>query len=268
MNYNFSRTREVIRTARIGLKTIYHVEADPSYDVIKNTDNSQKELIAVRTLKGRGHILIDGLTPRIVTANTLIIFNYNRVKHYFCEGKRWNFWWFEFTLQGTLHLPLNHILNIDLLDGEHIQCNICLENLRKNKMAAKSLASAGLTSLLYQWLYNFREHRKSIDPNREKVNTIIDYMYEHLTDNLTVKSMAGRINLSVRRMRQVFKEVTGKSPKKYYDNLRIELAAELLINTHKSVKEIAYELGYSSPYHFTKVFKKYKEVAPAYYRKT
>ena len=90
-------------------------------------------------------------------------------------------------------------------------------------------------------------------------------MYAHRGDNLTVGEMASYCDLSVRRFRQVFKEEIQESPKKFYDKFKMDMAAELLNKTSLTVSEIAAELGYSNPFHFSKVFKKYLGVPPSQY---
>jgi AraC-like DNA-binding protein len=47
----------------------------------------------------------------------------------------------------------------------------------------------------------------------------------------------------------------------------MEVAASRLINSTASVKEIAWELGYSNPFHFSRSFKQFAELSPVEYRR-
>ena len=64
-----------------------------------------------------------------------------------------------------------------------------------------------------------------------------------------------------------FREITGTSPAEYFQGLKVEAAKGQLTDTVKSVKEIAYDLGFFDPYHFSRVFKKAAGRAPSYFRK-
>jgi len=48
---------------------------------------------------------------------------------------------------------------------------------------------------------------------------------------------------------------------------RMDLAAKLLRETHKSIQAIANEVGYESETSFSKTFKKYRDLSPVQYRK-
>lgn len=65
---------------------------------------------------------------------------------------------------------------------------------------------------------------------------------------------------------QVFKEYTGYAPAKYFQELKLRKAKQLLIESSMSVKEICYELNYTSTEHFFSVFKKRTNFTPTEYR--
>ena len=69
------------------------------------------------------------------------------------------------------------------------------------------------------------------------------------------------------KFRKIFKEYTGFAPAQYIQEVRINMAKELLTNTSKSVKEIAFELGYENKEYFFASFKKVSNMTPIGYRK-
>jgi transcriptional regulator GlxA family with amidase domain len=79
--------------------------------------------------------------------------------------------------------------------------------------------------------------------------------------------MAHQACLSRRRFSQVFREVTGSSPKSYYDTLRLGMAKEMLRTTSLSLIQIAERFGFSSSFHFSKAFRHHFGVPPSEYRK-
>ena len=64
-----------------------------------------------------------------------------------------------------------------------------------------------------------------------------------------------------------FKNLTGKTPSEYLRHIKLVRAEELLINTSRSVLDIAYEVGYDSMSHFIKCFKAKYGMTPLKYRK-
>lgn len=266
MNFDFSRTDNPVETAKIKLQTVYKLEADSSYDVSKKLKN-RRELILLRTTGGKGILKFEESSYEAST-NSLIVFKHSEIRRYYCPSNKWDFWWFEFNLEGMLPLSLNVIYDIKSEDNERCRFNNCLELIRKNDKTAKTLASSILTNLVYHWNYVLKNSEKLITPGQEAVNKVINYLYNHIEQNITVKEMARISGFSIRRFRQLFKEIEEKTPKEYYDKMRIKKAVEMLNNTAMSIKEISSELGYSSPFHFSKAFKKAKGIAPSYYKES
>lgn len=81
-----------------------------------------------------------------------------------------------------------------------------------------------------------------------------------------VKDYADQLHLSPSRFAHIFKSLTGTSPIEYKNNLRIENAKNMLINTNASVEEIGFEVGYDNLANFSKAFKNKTGVSPMQYR--
>lgn len=97
---------------------------------------------------------------------------------------------------------------------------------------------------------------------------IVRIMRENLSNpRLSNEFLANQAQLSEVYFRRLFKLNYGVSPKQYLQQLRIEKAKELLQNDNLSITKIAEECGYSSVYHFSKIFKEKVGHNPAEYRK-
>jgi len=79
--------------------------------------------------------------------------------------------------------------------------------------------------------------------------------------------MANNCGLSERRFREVFSEQVGKSPKCYYEELRMQMAGEYLRNTPLTIGEISEKLGYRNQFYFCRAFTKNFGVNPSNYRR-
>lgn len=265
MDFDFSVANRPMPTAAIALKTVYLLHADRTYDVKKKLAEN-KELIALRTFGGEGKVVLEGLSELRVTPGSLIFFEHKQVRRYYCSDTSWDFWWFEFSTDKSLNLPLNCIHYIDFTGDEPAHCISCLELLRKGDNTSSLLASSLLSVLLYTWQTIYKSAHHS-SPHEEIIHTIIEYMRGHIHEATTIKDLASIAGFSERRFRQIFEEVTGTQPKLYYDRMRIDISEVLLRNTSLSIAQIAERLGFSSQFHFTNMFQKKNNETPSKFRK-
>lgn len=113
---------------------------------------------------------------------------------------------------------------------------------------------------------------------RENANKDILVRFEHLLSeyfesNLpqiaglpSVAYCAEKMNLSANYFGDLVKKETGKSALEYIQTKVIDIAKEKVFDQSKSISEIAYEMGYKYPQHFTRLFKQKVGVSPNEYR--
>lgn len=77
---------------------------------------------------------------------------------------------------------------------------------------------------------------------------------------------ANELNLSANYFGDLIKKETGKTAQEYIQSKVIEVAKEKIFDLNKSVSEIAYELGFKYPQHFTRLFKQRVGQSPNEYR--
>ncbi len=82
----------------------------------------------------------------------------------------------------------------------------------------------------------------------------------------SLEEMTDFCSLSASQLTRIFKAKTGMTSKNYIDNLRMQLASEMLAVKYRTVKEIAADLGYPDPYHFSRRFKELKGFSPLQYK--
>jgi transcriptional regulator GlxA family with amidase domain len=103
-------------------------------------------------------------------------------------------------------------------------------------------------------------------PRRSNIEAAIDFMQNHLTENLRLEDFAREASMSVSHFSERFRRQTGQSPMAYFIHLRMRLACRLLDLSGKPVKSVASELGYKDPYYFSRIFKKSMGISPDKYR--
>lgn len=98
------------------------------------------------------------------------------------------------------------------------------------------------------------------------IRTIHDGLLNHLDRRVTTEELAKQYHINPTTLKSVFKTVYGTSLASHMKEHRLHQAAELLLDTHKSIGEIAREVGYESQSKFSKAFKDYFNTLPTEYR--
>lgn len=90
--------------------------------------------------------------------------------------------------------------------------------------------------------------------NQERVQKVISILQQDLADTLSLEEIGRRVGCSHFHLSRVFTQEMGKSIFQCLRELRMERAAELLREGRLNVSEVALEVGYSSPSHFSVAF--------------
>ena len=100
----------------------------------------------------------------------------------------------------------------------------------------------------------------------QKIEQAKIIMNENVFKDIDPEELAMKLNISYSWFRKVFKDYTGYAPAKYFLELKLRKAKQLLVGTSRSVKEISFLLGYKSTEHFFSLFKKHTDFTPLEYR--
>lgn len=95
---------------------------------------------------------------------------------------------------------------------------------------------------------------------------VIEYIQNHLTENINNEDIANYMNFNISYLNRVFKKYTKMTIHAFLLERRLELAMEKLKTETTSVSEIALSSGFTDIPHFTKIFKKYVGKTPSEYR--
>ncbi|MBR7184939.1 MAG: helix-turn-helix transcriptional regulator [Clostridia bacterium] len=101
----------------------------------------------------------------------------------------------------------------------------------------------------------------------KKIERAVEYMKSHCDDEYFRISELSRISqMSEKNFRRIFGALYGQTPYAFLQKLRVEKAEILLLNTNKSVLEIALSCGFSDVYSFSHSFKRHFGLSPQNYR--
>ncbi len=102
---------------------------------------------------------------------------------------------------------------------------------------------------------------------QKQLDEVRELLRSRFNDPPTLPEIARAVGLNEYKLKRGFKARFGTSIFKYLTALRLEKARQLLLDSQVAVKDIAVELGYSSPQHLATAFRKQFEQSPRDYRK-
>jgi len=123
-------------------------------------------------------------------------------------------------------------------------------------------------TLLQQLFIAIVQHIKKQHPTDAaslKVEKIIQYMLQHISDKVTLNELSDLVQLAPTYLSRTFKETTGYSVIEFFNRMKIDKAKELLIEGDKKVKEVAQALGFTDEFYFSRIFKRNEGISPSEY---
>ena len=111
-----------------------------------------------------------------------------------------------------------------------------------------------------------RFHETTPEKGDLLIYSILEYIEENYHKDIGIKELAEFANMSEKYFIVYFRYRTGNTPKQYIVDCRMKKAAELLAKPGSKIKAVAYSLGYSDQYCFSKAFKKYYDESPTEFK--
>ena len=91
---------------------------------------------------------------------------------------------------------------------------------------------------------------------------------KNLKTDLLLKDMAKLMGMGKSSFSHKCKNILGTSPLNEFTRFKMNYAKKILNNSNTSIKELAFTMGYSSPYHFSRTFKRIHGISPLHYKDT
>jgi len=162
-------------------------------------------------------------------------------------------------------IPLVAEANMDLLRFMELGLS-----LTRNPVLPTFDTLLSLGSTLIRYYINYSCGLTVSSPNIKiprAINRACDYMSQHFSESINLPLIANNANISVNHLVFLFNTYMSITPMKYLWRLRCQQAAILLRGTTIPVGNIAEQMGFCSPYHFSRLFKQHYGVPPTSYRK-
>ncbi|SFD99151.1 GlxA family transcriptional regulator [Roseivivax sediminis] len=129
------------------------------------------------------------------------------------------------------------------------------------------LANAVADQLIYSSIRTDQDTQRLSVPTRigvrhPKLAEVIHKMEAHIEEPITPAQLASQVGMSTRQLERLFRRYLNRSPKRYYMELRLQKARNLLMQTDMSVINVALACGFASPSHFSKCYRAHYETTP------
>ncbi len=131
----------------------------------------------------------------------------------------------------------------------------------------EDMAGAVADQLIYTSIRTDQDTQRLSVPTRigvrhPKLSRVIQTMEQNIEEPITPSTLASQVSMSTRQLERLFRRYLNRSPKRYYMELRLQKARNLLMQTDMSVINVALACGFSSPSHFSKCYRSQYQTTP------
>ncbi len=230
--------------------------------------------IFIYTVSGEGYLRIKGNNYKL-SAGKAVVFSCMDYHEYgtLSENEPWKFYYMHIGGYGINAYLEYYINNPDLVTIKNSSiiesCFVVFQKYCDYEgvliNGERSHAISGvMLEMLNSYLYEISSEDIIV---REDINKAVEYIHNHLSENLKLEQLMQIANLSKYHFIRLFKIQTGTSPYQYIQICRINRAKKLLHDKNKSISDIAMECGFTDPAGFARTFKEFTGVSPTKYRK-
>lgn len=131
----------------------------------------------------------------------------------------------------------------------------------------EDLANAVADQLIYSSIRTDQDTQRLSLPTRigvrhPKLSQVIQIMESDIEEPISPSTLAKDVGMSTRQLERLFRRYLNRSPKRYYMELRLQKARNLLMQTDMSVINVALACGFASPSHFSKCYRAHYDTTP------
>ena len=131
----------------------------------------------------------------------------------------------------------------------------------------ETLANAVADQLIYSSIRTDQDTQRLSIPTRigvrhPKLSRVIQIMEANIEEPISPAVLAKDVGMSTRQLERLFRRYLSRSPKRYYMELRLQKARNLLMQTDMTVINVALACGFASPSHFSKCYRSHYNTTP------
>jgi AraC-like DNA-binding protein len=179
------------------------------------------------------------------------------------------FSFFSYEVNEALHMSEKEKqLVLDCMQKIQYELEQSIDKHSKKLIAANIELFLGYCTRFYdrQFLTRDTANKGILEKFEQLLNAYFQSGSPHPEGLPSVAWCAGKLHLSANYFGDLVRKETGKSAQEYIQQKLIDVAKERVLHMDKSISEVAYELGFKYPQHFTRLFKQKTGVTPNEYR--
>ncbi|CAM4424207.1 transcriptional regulator, AraC family [Pedobacter westerhofensis] len=246
----------------------HYPAADKHYT---NRKNGCPEMVVMLCTKGRGSFTVSSEKHTILPGQYFILFPDEPHEYEADIIDPWSIYWFKIGgafISGFCKKAIINNYNRPVYAKELVEIRRLFEDLitmLENGYSIDRILYANMTvqRILAILLYSSEETSKE---TKKLSNNVIKLLRDNIAEKFALAELADQFSYSTSQFSNIFKKETGYSPIDYFIQLKIQEACRLLHHTDLRIYEVALQVGYTDPYHFSKTFKIIMDISPEQYR--
>jgi AraC-like DNA-binding protein len=244
---------------------------DFKYHYKKGKVSNEFKLIYITN--GIGYVCFENMSEiEISKGKILLIYPQQKYTYYHLTHTEWKEYFIRFEADTAYSMMINRFFPADKLiidigfNEELVKLFNRAIDVVKNGLKSSQVYLSGMLFHMLGLIISESKNKtleKRLFQQIEQGKIIFN---ENVFNDIKIEEIASKLNLGYTSFRLNFKKITGDTPAKYFNNLKINKAKQLLLETPNSIKEISYMLQFSSIEHFSTLFKKTTGETPRDFR--
>lgn len=217
----------------------------------------------LQCVEGCGTLYIYGKSY-IIHKNTAFLLPKDVPHRYVKSSEPWLLDWIVFSgscleqIMTSLNIPQFAVYE----KGFSIKIHQTIQNIVKLYQKKPRNRAIVSSPLAYETLLNI----KTLSDIPDRLAPVIDYIFEHIQDEITLQDLSNLINITPEHLCRLFKSELNMRPFEYINLERVQFAKQLLYESSLKISEISHLCGFTNENYFREIFKKQVGVSPSHYK--
>lgn len=135
---------------------------------------------------------------------------------------------------------------------------------RFHQPGRENFANASLLELIYSISDSLT--RSGQKDQSEIILPVLAFINTNYNKQISLDELAQKSGYSKSRFSHIFSNITGVTPMKYLNDIRLKVSCEMLSSTNYPITDVAFSCGFGDPLYYSRIFKKKYQIAPTEYR--
>ncbi len=235
---------------------------------VARTDGARRTVVVI-CAGGSGWADVGGTRHRIGAGAALVIPAGTPHAYGASPSSPWTVWWCH--LRGSDVPELVEALGSPVVPIRYLDRAVALADEIVGRLSRDDDAPGrlvGVSGTAWKLLTQLIADRAAAPPPDDPLERAMDYLVSRLDGTVRVPELAALVGVSPSHLTTLFRRATGAGVHAYQTTLRMERARLLLTTTESTVSEIARDVGYGDPFHFSRQFRHLHAMSPTEFRST